>query len=223
MQSIIISGFLIANTVEITYDGEGVPKSGTAQLLLTTGIADKSVTAPVPIHCYGSKAQQLLDFDNTIDKPVIVEGSPEYEDKVFLHIQNASVYIGSPKLKLNLVNIAGNTGRTPEAKLFESGRNLAEFSVAVNRRKNVTDWFSITLWGKPASIAADYLNKGDRVAITGKLDIQQWTDKEGILQTRFKITGDKLSLLGQQQQKQQQNHQSQQNTAQANAYAYDDF
>ncbi|MDD3149474.1 MAG: single-stranded DNA-binding protein [Candidatus Gastranaerophilales bacterium] len=100
---------------------------------------------------------------------------------------------------INSVVIIGRVGQDPEMKYFESGKVKTTFSVAVNRwTKNgdVTDWFNIELWDKPAEVAGEYVKKGRQVAIDGKLAISKWKDIDGNQKERYFIRGNNLRLLG---------------------------
>ncbi len=101
--------------------------------------------------------------------------------------------------EINQLTVVGRVGQDPELKYFESGNNLATFSVAVNRptKNKETDWFDIKLWGKPAEIAGEYLRKGGLVAIIGQLEFDSWNDKTtGELQVKPVVSGSDIRLLG---------------------------
>lgn len=80
-----------------------------------------------------------------------------------------------PHSQINSVILVGRAGRHPEIKYFESGKTMANFSLAVDRPKSspdaepLTDWFRIELWGRQAEIAYEYVKKGSLVGIRGKL------------------------------------------------------
>ena len=101
--------------------------------------------------------------------------------------------------EVNQVTLAGRVGGDPEIRYFESGSSLAKFSLAVNRptRDKQTDWFDITLWGRQAEIAGEYVRKGSLVAIEGQLDFDSWNDKTtNELVVKPTINGQNLRLLG---------------------------
>ena len=101
--------------------------------------------------------------------------------------------------ELNQATIVGRAGRDPELKYFESGASKASFSLAVNRptKNKETDWFDITLWGRSAEIAGEYVRKGSLVGIVGQLDWESWNDKNsGDLVVKPVINGQELRLLG---------------------------
>ena len=87
----------------------------------------------------------------------------------------------------NKVQLIGNLGGKPELKNTESGKKLAQFSIATSESyRNVkgekvteTQWHRVIAWGKLAEIAEKYLDKGKEVAIEGKLINRSYSDKEG--------------------------------------------
>lgn len=92
---------------------------------------------------------------------------------------------------LNKVMVIGNLGKDPEMRFTADGTPVTSFSVAVNRmtgsmggeRRQETDWFNIVAWRKLAETCNQYLAKGKRVYIEGRLQTRSWQDKEG--QTRY--------------------------------------
>ena len=91
----------------------------------------------------------------------------------------------------NNVQLIGRLGKDPEVKQLESGRFVANVSIATNDiNKNTkgekvieTQWHSIVAWGKNAENFQKILNKGDEVAVQGKLTHRSYEDKDGI--TRY--------------------------------------
>jgi len=91
----------------------------------------------------------------------------------------------------NNVQLIGRLGKTPEVKQLESGRYVANVSIATNdiyknskgEKVIETQWHNLVAWGKNAENFQKILNKGDEVAIQGKLTHRSYEDKEGI--TRY--------------------------------------
>ncbi|MDR2757698.1 MAG: single-stranded DNA-binding protein [Planctomycetaceae bacterium] len=102
----------------------------------------------------------------------------------------------------NRVILLGNLTRTPELRHIPSGTAVTDIGLAVNdRRKNMTgEWVDevtfvdITLWGRTAEIAAEYLTKGSPVLIEGRLKLDTW-ETEGQKRSKLKVIGEKMSLL----------------------------
>lgn len=81
-------------------------------------------------------------------------------------------------MSINNVILTGRAGRDPEVRYFESGSAVASLAIAVDRYKqDEPDWFDLELWGKLAQAAGDYVRKGSRIGIIGRLEQQKWTDR----------------------------------------------
>lgn len=75
----------------------------------------------------------------------------------------------------NQISLTGNLGGDPEIRYFESGKSLAQFSIAVSTGKDKpVDWFEIQCWNRSADRAAERLRKGSRVVVIGCLKQQRW-------------------------------------------------
>jgi single-strand DNA-binding protein len=103
----------------------------------------------------------------------------------------------------NRVILLGNLTRTPELRHIPNGTAVTDIGLAVNdRRKSTTgEWVDevtfvdITLWGRTAEIAAEYLTKGSPVLIEGRLKLDTW-ETEGQKRSKLKVIGEKMSMLG---------------------------
>ncbi len=110
-------------------------------------------------------------------------------------------------MSINRVNLVGRAGRDPETKYFDSGKQVCNFTLAVNRRTSnkdePPDWFDLEMWDKTADIAGKYVKKGSLVGITGSLVFDRWQDKTtGEERTKPVIRVDQLDLLGSKQDNQ---------------------
>jgi len=102
---------------------------------------------------------------------------------------------------MNRVHLIGRVGRDPEVKYFESGKQVCNFSLAVNRRSSnkdePPDWFELEIWGKIADVAKNYVRKGSQVGVVGYLKFDKWQDKTtGEERQKPIILVDQLDLLG---------------------------
>ncbi len=103
----------------------------------------------------------------------------------------------------NRVILVGNLTRDPELKYIPSGMAVSEIGLAVNdRRKNAqgewieeTTFVDVTLWGRQAEVASEYLNKGSSVLIEGRLKLDSW-EKEGKKQYKLRVVGERMQMLG---------------------------
>lgn len=104
----------------------------------------------------------------------------------------------------NKVQLIGNLGNTPEIINLESGKKLAKISLATNETyKNNkgetikdTQWHNCVAWGKTADIIEKYLQKGNEVAIEGKLVNKSYEDKNGDKRYITEIVINELLMLG---------------------------
>jgi single-strand DNA-binding protein len=79
---------------------------------------------------------------------------------------------------MNNITLIGRAGRDPEVRYFETGKVVANFTLAVNRWGDEgPDWFNLEIWGKQAQVAADYVRKGSLIGIIGSIRMEKWTDK----------------------------------------------
>lgn len=93
---------------------------------------------------------------------------------------------------LNKVLVIGNLGKDPEMRFTANGTPVTSFSLAVNRtysgtdgeRHQETEWFSVVAWNKLAETCNQYLVKGSRVYIEGRLQTRSWEGQDG--QTRYR-------------------------------------
>lgn len=97
----------------------------------------------------------------------------------------------------------GNLGRDVELRFMPDGKAVANFSIAISERykdkttgeqKEVTEWVNVALFGRLAEIAGEYLGKGSKVYIEGKLKTEKYT-KDGIERYSTKIIGEKMDML----------------------------
>lgn len=87
----------------------------------------------------------------------------------------------------NKVQLIGNIGQAPEIVNLESGKKLAKFSIATNENyKNAqgekvteTQWHNLVAWNKTAELIEKYVEKGQQIAIEGKLTSRSYDDQEG--------------------------------------------
>ncbi len=103
----------------------------------------------------------------------------------------------------NRVVLVGNVTRDPELRYIPSGTAVTEIGLAVNdRRKNAsgewveeTTFVDVTLWGRQAEIANEYLNKGSSVLIEGRLKLDTW-EKDGKKNSKLRVVGERMQMLG---------------------------
>lgn len=105
---------------------------------------------------------------------------------------------------LNKVMLIGNLTRDPELRYTPSGKAVTDISIAINRvwandqgqKQEDTTFVDVTLWGRQAELAQQYLSKGRGVYIEGRLQLDTWDDKEtGKKRSRLKVVGETLQFL----------------------------
>lgn len=105
---------------------------------------------------------------------------------------------------VNKAIIIGNLGNDPELRTTPGGTRVATFSVATNRRwsgrggamQEETQWHRVVAWTKLAEIAEQYLKKGDRVYIEGRIQYRQWEDQNGQKRFSTEIVANDMVMLG---------------------------
>ena len=106
----------------------------------------------------------------------------------------------------NKVILMGNITRDPDVRYTPSGSAVTELGLAVNRswfdkqsnsKKEETTFVDVTVWGKTAEIAGEYLAKGRSVLIEGRLQMDQWDDREtGKKRSKLKVVCENMTMVG---------------------------
>ncbi len=99
---------------------------------------------------------------------------------------------------INQVILMGRLTRDPEQRTTTSGKTIASFSIAVDRggESDAADFFDITAWEKLGELVVQYLAKGRRVLVQGRLRQDSWDDKEsGKKRSRVEVTATDVTFL----------------------------
>jgi len=103
---------------------------------------------------------------------------------------------------INKVILVGNIGRDPDIQTTSNGTKVAHMSLATSRRvprnggfEERTEWHRLTLWEKLAQLAEDYVHKGDRVYIEGRIEYDSF-EKNGVTVPTAEVIVRELVLLG---------------------------
>lgn len=113
----------------------------------------------------------------------------------------------------NKLIVMGNLTRDPAMKYVSEGMAITEFGLAVNERKKQPDgsyadepiFVDVTLFGRSAEVANQYLKKGSPALVDGRLRMEKWVDKQtGQNRSKLSMVGEKLQLIGGRQDGQQQ-------------------
>ncbi len=107
-------------------------------------------------------------------------------------------------MSFNKVILVGNLGRDPELRYTPQGTPVCSFTMATNERRrdragetqDSTTWFRVTLWGRQAETASQYLTKGRPVYIEGRLRMEEWTDKDGRVRNTLEVHATDMQFIG---------------------------
>ncbi len=107
-------------------------------------------------------------------------------------------------MSFNKVILVGNLGRDPELRYTPQGTPVCSFSMATNERRkdktgeiqDHTTWFRVTLWGRQAETASQYLTKGRPVYIEGRLRVEEWTDRDGKARHTLEVHATDMQFIG---------------------------
>ena len=117
---------------------------------------------------------------------------------------------------LNQIFIMGRLARDPEVRHTQSGVTVCSFTLAVDRDikdkqtgERKTDWIPVTAWRGTADLISRYLHKGDSIVVVGRLEIQEWTDKQGNKRTTPNVSAENVYFTGGRRQETAQSYQRQ--------------
>ena len=104
----------------------------------------------------------------------------------------------------NRVILVGNLTRDIELRYTPSQMAVTDIGLAVNdRRKNQqgewveeTTFVDITLWGRTAEVASEYLKKGSSILVEGRLKLDSWTGNDGQKKSKLRVVGERMQMLG---------------------------
>lgn len=187
----------------------GESKVAKTRAVFLHGYGDKETQDEIDLEAWNGVGDQLLACATSdvllvtgrIDVNKVV--TPEGNRNMFVLVANTITPM--PKfVKVNVFNIAGNVGQDPDVKYFESGAVKASSTLAVNRTKELTNWFGFTAWDKSAETLANYTTKGSKIGLTGELTCEHWKDRnDGSDRSKFSVKVDRVTLIakaGEQQQ-----------------------
>lgn len=103
-------------------------------------------------------------------------------------------------MSINSVVLVGNVGQAPELKCLSSGASVLTFSLALSRpdrdgQPQPPTWVDCKCWNKTALFAADHVAKGAKLGVTGRLEVEEWADRQtGDKRRRTVVVVDRLEL-----------------------------
>lgn len=105
---------------------------------------------------------------------------------------------------VNKVILIGNLGKDPEMRYMPSGEAIANFSVATSEswtdktsgdKKEATEWHRVVFFGRTAEVVGQYVKKGSKIYVEGRLQTRKWQDKEGQDRYTTEVRGDVMRML----------------------------
>jgi single-strand DNA-binding protein len=108
-------------------------------------------------------------------------------------------------MSFNKITLVGNLGADPELRYTPQGTPVASFNLATNERRkdratgennDITTWFRVTLWGRQAEVASQYLTRGKAVYIEGRLRVEEYTDRDGKPRHSLEVNGTDMQFIG---------------------------
>lgn len=107
-------------------------------------------------------------------------------------------------MSFNKIILVGNLGRDPELRYTPQGTPVCSFTVATNEKRkdragetqDFTTWFRVTLWGRQAETASQYLTKGRSVYVEGRLRVEEWTDRDGKQRYTLEVHATDMQFIG---------------------------
>lgn len=107
-------------------------------------------------------------------------------------------------MSFNKITIVGYLGRDPELRYTPQGTAVCKMSVATTERRRSasgeneehTTWFRVTVWGRQAELANEYLGKGRQVYVEGRLRLEEYADREGNQRISPEVTATDIQFLG---------------------------
>lgn len=103
---------------------------------------------------------------------------------------------------VNKIFILGNCGKEPDVKVFDNGDQITNFTIATSdqwtdkngEKRESTEWFNCVAYRQLAKIASDFIRKGSKVFVEGRIKTRSW-EKEGVKQYRTEVEVLKLLVL----------------------------
>lgn len=99
---------------------------------------------------------------------------------------------------LKQITLIGNVGKVSGIRYTQTGKPVANFSVAVNEQvqgADKTTWFTVTLWNGRTKML-QHINKGDRIFVQGNLDLDSYTNQQGEQVAQLKVNAETIRFLG---------------------------
>jgi single-strand DNA-binding protein len=104
---------------------------------------------------------------------------------------------------LNKIMLIGNVGSDPEMRYTPNGKAVTSFRMATNfrysgpdgERREETEWFRVSVWGRQAESCNQFLSKGRRVYVEGRLRSRNWEGQDGQMRTSLEVSANRVIFL----------------------------
>jgi single-strand DNA-binding protein len=104
---------------------------------------------------------------------------------------------------LNKIMLIGNVGSDPEMRYTPNGKAVTSFRMATNyrysgpdgERREETEWFRVSVWGKQGESCNQFLSKGRRVYVEGRLHSRNWEGQDGQMRTSLEVSANRVIFL----------------------------
>lgn len=104
---------------------------------------------------------------------------------------------------LNKIMLIGNVGSDPEMRYTPNGKAVTSFRMATNyryagsdgERREETEWFRVSVWGKQAESCNQFLSKGKRIYVEGRLHSRSWEGQDGQMRTNLEVSANRVIFL----------------------------
>lgn len=102
---------------------------------------------------------------------------------------------------MNIAVLQGRLTKDVEVRYTDTGKVVANFTLAVNRPftdkdgQREADFIPIVLWNKTAEVAGNNIHKGDRLLVEGRIQVRNYTDKNGVKRYITEVVGDRIEFI----------------------------
>jgi len=104
---------------------------------------------------------------------------------------------------LNKIMLIGNVGSDPEMRYSPNGKAVTSFRMATNyryagsdgERREETEWFRVSVWGRQAESCNQFLSKGKRIYVEGRLRSSSWEGQDGQMRTSLEVSANRVIFL----------------------------
>lgn len=198
MATIVLSGQITRR--KIASAGETEPAQASYLLQFNQTTRDGIVPTQIKVDAYGKVAEGVFNEGDfvIVDGDLIVTDQDHNGVPVQAPLIRAnSIHPGAAAIAINRIVVAGNVGQAPRLQTFDSGKQVANFTVAEKCGKGLEPtWVEVSVWGKSAEVADKHVKVGNTVQASGVLSIRRYQNGKLRLIPVITGNGNSLRLLG---------------------------